>query len=93
VRGRASPFGNRAFLGRPLARYRSEMDIVPNDLTSAAASARSRLASLSVEAAHLNTGPGSSRPAMAAAAREAVFADALLAALHARFEELKGVAK
>jgi hypothetical protein len=30
---------------------------------------------------------------MAAAAREAIFADALLAAMHARFEELKGVAK
>jgi hypothetical protein len=30
---------------------------------------------------------------MAGAAREAIFADALLAAMHARFEELKGVAK
>jgi hypothetical protein len=69
------------------------MDIVPIDLTSAAASARSRLASLSVAAAHLNTGPGSARPAMAGAAREAIFADALLAAMHARFEELKSVAK
>jgi hypothetical protein len=69
------------------------MDIVPNDLTSAAASARSRLAALSVAAAHLNTGAGSARPAMADAAREAIFADALLSAMHARFEELKGVAK
>jgi hypothetical protein len=69
------------------------MEIVPNDLISAAESARSRLASLSVTAAHLNTGSGSSRPAMAGAAREAIFADALLAAMHARFEELKGVAK
>jgi hypothetical protein len=30
---------------------------------------------------------------MAAAAREAIFADALTAALHARLEELKGVAR
>jgi hypothetical protein len=30
---------------------------------------------------------------MAGAAREVIFADALLAAMHARFEELKGVAK
>jgi hypothetical protein len=69
------------------------MDIVPNDLTSAANSARSRLASLSLEAARANTGPGAPHPAMAGAAREAIFADALLAAMHARFEELKGVAK
>jgi len=69
------------------------MDIVPNDITSAAASARARLASLSLEAARSNTGSSSPHPAMAAAAREAIFADALLAAMHARFEELKGVAK
>jgi hypothetical protein len=30
---------------------------------------------------------------MAGAAREAVFADALLGAMHARLEELKGAAK
>jgi hypothetical protein len=30
---------------------------------------------------------------MAAAAREAIFTDALLAALHARFEELKTASK
>jgi hypothetical protein len=69
------------------------MEIVPNDLISAAASARSRLGSLSLEAAHANTGPGSPQPAMAGAAREAIFADALLSAMHARFEELRGVAK
>jgi hypothetical protein len=69
------------------------MDIVPNDLTSAAESARSRLASLSLEAARSNTGLGSPHPAMDGAARAAIFADALLSAMHARFEELKGVAK
>jgi hypothetical protein len=69
------------------------MDIVPNDLTSAAASARARLTSLSLEAARSNTGSSSAHPAMAAAAQEAIFADAVLAAMHARFEELKGVAK
>jgi hypothetical protein len=69
------------------------MDIVPNDLTSAAASARARLSSLSLEAARSNTDASSPHPAMADAAREAIFADALLSAMHARFEELKGVAK
>jgi hypothetical protein len=69
------------------------MEIVPNDLTTAADSARSRLATLSLEAARANTGSGSPHPIMAGAAREAIFADALLAAMHARFEELKGVAK
>ncbi len=71
------------------------MDIVPLDLVAAAGAARERLATLSRSAARANAGPedGAAGTAMAGAAREAIFADALLAALHARFEELKAVAR
>ncbi len=69
------------------------MNIVPNELGQAAGAARDRLATLSLDAARANAGGASARPAMASAAREAIFADALLAAMHARFEELKGVAR
>ena len=75
--------------------YARRMDIVPIELGTAAAAARDRLTDLSRDAARASAA-STAVPApsnMAGAAREAVFADALLAALHARFEELKGVAK
>jgi hypothetical protein len=68
------------------------MDILPRDLLSAAQGARGRLSADAVATAQLGAHPGS-RAAMAGAAREAVFADALLGAMHARLEELKGAAK
>ncbi len=70
------------------------MDAIPNDLVRAALAARDRLSNFSRVAAQAVT-PGGSSPqaAMAGAAREAIFADALTAAMHARLEELKSVAK
>ena len=71
------------------------MEIVPNELLTAARGARDRMATLARETARANTGganPDGQR-AMATAAREAIFADALLAAVHARFEELKTASK
>jgi hypothetical protein len=72
------------------------MDIVPLDLVAAAAGAREKLAHLARNAAIEGArGPsaGHGRPTVSGAAREAIFADALLDALHARLEELKSVAK
>ncbi len=71
------------------------MDVLPDLLTHAALDARERLAGLSRRTAVANATPGSPTAAgtMAAAAREAIFADALLAAMHARLEALKIVAK
>jgi len=68
------------------------MDILPGDLFSASQDARRRLSQEAVVTAQLGAHPGS-RAAMAGAAREAIFADALLGAMHARLEELKGAAK
>jgi hypothetical protein len=64
------------------------MDLIPNDLARAALDARARLANLSQSAAR-----DGSPSAMASAARATIFADAVLAALHARLSELKSVAK
>jgi hypothetical protein len=71
------------------------MDAIPNDLARAALASRERLAGFSREAAASGTGDGrgGSQHAMAGAAREAIFGDALTTAMHARLEELKGVAK
>ena len=71
------------------------MDALPDLLTHAALDARERLTGLSRRAAVASAAPGSPVAAgtMAAAAREAIFADALLAALHARLEALKTVTK
>ncbi len=71
------------------------MDIVPSDLGAAAGAARDRLAALARDAAVANAGLARTPAggAMAAAAGEAIFADALLGALHARLEELKNVAR
>jgi hypothetical protein len=72
------------------------MEIVPLDLVAAAAGAREKLAHLARDAATAGARAASGelgRPVVSGAAREAIFADALLGALHARLEELKGVAK
>lgn len=89
---RRPSFGIRAETG---SGYRRVMQAIPSDLTVAAGAARDRLSAVAREAAIANARPGSPAAAstMAAAAREAIFADALLAAVHARLEELKGVAK
>jgi hypothetical protein len=71
------------------------MDMIPGDLAQAALGARDRLSTYSYNAATANLG-GNFAPtqaAMAGAARAAIFADALLAAVHARLEELKSVSK
>lgn len=71
------------------------MDVLPNLLTHAARDARERLVDLSRGAATANSAPGSpaAAGAMAAAAREAIFADALLSAIHARLQAIKNVSK
>jgi hypothetical protein len=70
------------------------MDMIPSDLLAAASAARDRLARLARESAQANTSGAGAEPLRAAGvAREAIFADALAAALHARLEELKSVAK
>lgn len=71
------------------------MDAIPNDLIRAARAARDRLSDVSQAAAAANTVPGNPAAAgtMALAARAAIFVDALTAAMHARLEEVKGVAK
>ncbi|MBC5801527.1 MAG: hypothetical protein GIX03_00625 [Candidatus Eremiobacteraeota bacterium] len=71
------------------------MDAIPTDLIMAAGSGRDRLSSLAGRTAAANLKPGSAvgGGTMAAAAREAIFTDALLAAVHARLEELRSVTK
>ncbi len=68
------------------------MDMLPRDLLSASQEARRRLSGEAVATAQLGAHPGS-RASMAGAAREAIFTDALLGAMHARLEELKNAAK
>jgi hypothetical protein len=72
------------------------MDVIPGNLSSAAGSSGERLSRLAEQTARADTAPGTgagSQAAMAAAAREAIFVDALLGAMRARLEELKGVSK
>lgn len=71
------------------------MDAIPNSIARAALDARERLSVISRRAAAANAEPGSASAAgsMAAAAREAIFADALLAAIHARLQALKTASK
>ncbi len=71
------------------------MDAIPNDLSAAARAASERLSGFSrdVAVARAETGSAAPQSAMAGAARAAIFADALLSAMHARLEELKSVAK
>ena len=69
---------------------------MPENLVAAAGAARERLNGLAEQTASANTAPGGgagSQAAMAAAAREAIFADALLGAMRAHLEELKGLTK
>jgi len=70
------------------------MDVIPSDLWMAAHGARERLAGLSRDAAVAAArGGGPAQAGMAETAREAIFSEALLSAMHARLEELRGVAK
>jgi hypothetical protein len=70
------------------------MNLIPSDLAAAARTARERLADFSFAAAVAPARPGPApQSAMAQAAREAIFADACLSAMHARLEEVKSVAK
>ena len=75
--------------------YRRAMETAPAELLAAARTARDRMESLARATARANTrgAGGDGQRTMAAAAREAIFADALLAAVHARFEELKAASK
>ncbi|GAC1399910.1 MAG: hypothetical protein NVS2B8_08130 [Vulcanimicrobiaceae bacterium] len=68
------------------------MDAIPNDLARAAFDGRDRLARLARDTA-AQTDPAGRNGSMAAAARTAIFTDALMAAMHARLQELKNVAK
>jgi hypothetical protein len=71
------------------------MDAIPSDLSNATRAATDRLSGFAsgVAVAPARVGSAPSQTSMAAAAREAIFADALLAAMHARLEEVKSVAK
>lgn len=65
-------------------------------LRDAFASARTQLHDAQVKLAHAGAGDGHERSAdlaMAQTARSAIFTEALLAAVRARFEEIKSVAK
>lgn len=68
------------------------MEAIPNDLARAAIESRDRLAGLARGAAAATSAQGASG-AMATTARAAIFTDALLAAMHARLQEFKTVAK
>ncbi|MBV9103784.1 MAG: hypothetical protein JO060_09335 [Candidatus Eremiobacteraeota bacterium] len=70
------------------------MDAIPVDLRVAALGARDRLASFSEGTARsgIQSGAGT-QTAMAGAAEAAIFADALLGAIRARFEEIRTVTK
>lgn len=70
----------------------SDMEPIPTDLARAALVARERLTGFARTAA-ANTLPGSAGGSMAAAAKAAIFSDALLAAMHARLQELKNIVK
>ncbi|MGH7708700.1 MAG: hypothetical protein ACREM6_12375 [Vulcanimicrobiaceae bacterium] len=71
------------------------MTILPTDLLDAAAKARADLTATAgrVARAQLTPGAPSGQAALAGAARAAIFADAISAALRARLEELRTVAK
>lgn len=70
------------------------MDAIPSDLSSSALAARERLSADARASAQAGAaGRSASQAAMATVAREAVFADALLSAMHARLEEMKAIAK
>ncbi len=72
------------------------METIPGELMSAAKSARDRLGGAAGATAARGLGAGAfggSGRDLAAAARAAIFADALLGAMRSRFEELRTAAK
>jgi len=70
------------------------METIPLELRAAAGEARDRLTTLAGGTARAGLGSGAgTQTAMAGAAEAAIFADALLGAIRARFEELRTVAK
>jgi hypothetical protein len=70
------------------------MEMLPPEVLGASADARERLAGLARDVARAGAGgTGGASLRLAAVAREAIFADALAAALHARLQELKNVSK
>jgi hypothetical protein len=71
------------------------MDIVPETLLTGLHASRARLAAASERVARAGTLASASdgNALMAAAAREALFSDALLGATRARLEELKSLTK
>ncbi len=71
------------------------MDVIPNDLLRASLDARERLSSYARQTAiaDLHGNFSAMQGAMAGAAHEAIFADALLQAMHARLEEFRTVSK
>jgi hypothetical protein len=78
-----------------LEAHHAFMEMLPNDLAQAGLSARDQLSSYARTTAASNVNGAASasamQGAMAGAARAAIFADALLQAMHARLEELKSV--
>jgi len=71
------------------------MNVLPSELTSAALDARDHLGTLAQRAATSSLGNdrSGSAAAMGAAARAAVFGDALLGAIRARLEALRNATK
>jgi hypothetical protein len=71
------------------------MDAIPSALITAAQGGRDRLSFLAgtAAAANLQAKSPAAQGTMASAAREAIFTDALLSAVHARLEELRSVTK
>jgi hypothetical protein len=70
------------------------MDLLPPEVLGASAAARERLAGLARDVARNGAaGEAGASLRLAAVAREAIFADALAGALHARLQELKNVSK
>ncbi|HMD02291.1 MAG TPA: hypothetical protein VKG44_04930 [Candidatus Baltobacteraceae bacterium] len=70
------------------------METIPPELSGAARAARERFVELSQRTAQSNTASrGGMQSTMAAAAGEAIRADAFLAAVRSRLEELRSVTK
>jgi hypothetical protein len=69
------------------------MDVLPRFLTGAAGAARDALVRLAGETASTSASAGGETRRMAAAARTAIFTDALLGAVRARLEEVRTALK
>jgi hypothetical protein len=77
-------------------RYHGRMFDIGDSLRDGVAGARNQLQAAQAAVARANSGKDGGRSAdaaMARAAQAAIFAEALLAAEHARFEEIKSVTK